>query len=194
MPTDQHLQAAKRVLRYLAGTRTHGILLKHDSPMTLHGFSEADWAGDVDDYVSTNAYEIYLGNNHISWSFKKQRGVARSSTEAEYRAVANTPAEIRWLCSLISELGITLLSAPTIYCDNIGATYLCANPVFHTRMKHIALDYHFVRNQIQGKALCVAHISTHDQLADTLTKPLPRQQFQVARSKLGVTNILCNRI
>ena len=61
MPTDQHLQAAKRVLRYLAGTRTHGILLKHDSPMTLHGFSEADWAGDVDDYVSTNAYVIYLG-------------------------------------------------------------------------------------------------------------------------------------
>ncbi|KAG7586548.1 Zinc finger CCHC-type [Arabidopsis thaliana x Arabidopsis arenosa] len=188
-PTDAHWNAAKRVLRYLAGTPTHGIQLTASSPMTLHAFSDADWAGDTEDYVSTNGYLIYLGRNPISWSSKKQRGVARSSTESEYRAVANTAAEVRWLCSLLFEMKISLPTAPVIYCDNIGATYLCANPVFHSRMKHIALDYHFVRNQIQDGMLRVSHVSTDDQLADTLTKPLSRSRFQQACIKIGVAKL-----
>lgn len=147
-PTNDHWHAAKRVLRYLAGTLTHGIFLWAKSQISLHVFSDADWTGDIDDYVSTNAYVIYLGCNPISWSSKKQRGVARSSTEAEYRSVANTASEIRWLCSLLSDLGITIPATHVINCDNIGATYLCANPVFHSIMKHIAFDYHFVRNKI----------------------------------------------
>ncbi|KAG7570487.1 Integrase catalytic core [Arabidopsis thaliana x Arabidopsis arenosa] len=188
-PTHEHWHAAKRVLRYLAGTITHGIYFHASSPTTLHAYSDADWAGDSEDYVSTNGYLTYLGRNPVSWSSKKQRGVARSSTEAEYRAVANTASEVQWLCSLLTELKIPLPTAPVIYCDNIGATYLCANPVFHSRMKHIALDYHFVRNQIQSGMLRVSHVSTHDQLADTLTKPLPRSQFQQACVKIGVTRV-----
>ena len=186
-PTMDNWQAAKRVLRYLAGTRTHGIFMRKTTPMQLHAFSDADWAGDTDDYISNNGYIIYLGHNPISWSSEKQNGVARSSTEAEYRAVANTASEVTWLCSLLSELRIDLPSPPIIYCDNVGATYLCANPVFHSRMKHIALDYHFTRNMIQAGKLRVAHVSTRDQLADTLTKPLPRNQFQITCSKIGVT-------
>lgn len=147
-PTMEHWQAAKRVLRYLAGTRNHGIFLHKNSSLTLHVFSDVDWTGDTHDYVSTNAYIIYLDRNLISWSSKKQKGVARSSTEAEYRYVANTASEVTWLCSLLSELGLTLVVPPVIYCDNVEATYLCANPVFHSRMKHIALDYHFTRNMI----------------------------------------------
>ena len=188
-PTNDHWQAAKRVLRYLAGTPTHGIIIHASSPLTVHAFSDADWAGDNDDYVSTNGYIIYIGRNPVSWSSKKQRGVARSSTEAEYRAVANTASEVRWICSLMSELHISLPSAPVIYCDNVGATYLCANPVFHSRMKHIALDYHFIRNQIQAGILRVTHVSTRDQLADTFTKPLARSRFQEASSKIGVTRV-----
>lgn len=187
-PTDSHWQAAKRVLRYLAGTISHGILLRNDTPLTVHAYSDADWGGDVDDLTSTAAYIVYLGSSPISWSSKKMRGVARSSTEAEYRAVANTASELSWICSLLSELGIHLPTAPVIYCDNIGATYLCANPVFHSRMKHIALDYHFVRGNIQSGALRVAHVSTKDQLADSLTKPLFRSRFQELNSKIGVTS------
>lgn len=188
-PTDLPWQAAKQILRYLAGTSTHGLFLRENSPLTFHAFSDADWAGDTDDYVSTNAYIVYLGTTPISWSSKKQRGVARSSTEAEYRAVANTAYELRWICSLLSELRINLPSTPVIYCDNVGATYLCANPVFHSRMKHIALDYHFVCGNIQSGALRVTHVSTNDQLADALTKAFPRPSFLELNSKTAVTSV-----
>lgn len=188
-PTENHWQAAKRVLRYLAGTTSHGIYMKVGSPLTLHAFTDADWTGDSDDYVSTNAYVIYLGSTPVSWSSKKQNGVTRSSTEAEYRAVANTASEVRWICSLLQELGVKLPVAPIIYCDNTEATYLCANPVFHSRMKHIATDYHFIRSMIQLGMVRISHISTRDQLADALTKPLSRQQFIIAISKIGVTRV-----
>lgn len=185
-PTDVHWQATKCILRYLAGTASHGIFLRSDTPLVLHAYSDADWARDMEDCVSTNAYILYLGSNPISWSSKKQRGVAQSSTEAEYRAVANTASELRWVCSLFTELGIPLPTPPVIYCDNVGATYLSANPVFHSRMKHIALDLHFVRDHVQAGALRVTHVSTHDQLADALTKPLPRLRFTELMSKIGV--------
>lgn len=183
--TVDHWTAAKRVLRYLAGTVNHGILLWKHNHLTLHAYFDADWAGG-DDFVSTNGYVLYLGGHPISWSSKKQKGVARSTTEAEYRSVANTSSELRWVCSLLTELGINLPQAPVIYRDNIGATYLCANPVFHSRMKHIALDYHFVREQIQTGCLRVTHVSTRDQLVDVLTKPLPRTPFQLICNKIGV--------
>lgn len=187
-PTSDHWQALKRVLRYLSGTLTHGIFLRRDNSTNLHAFSDADWAGDSDDYVSTNAYIVYIGSHPVSWTSKKQQGVARSSTEAEYRAVANTASELRWVYSLLTELGIKVSAILTVYCDNIGATYLCANPVFHSRMKHIAIDYHFVRGQIQKGVLRVSHVSTKDQLADGLTKPLARAPFQTIRGKIGVAS------
>lgn len=118
---------------------------------------------------------------------KKQRGFARSSTEAEYKAVANTAAELSWICNIVTELGIQLPSSPLIHCDNVGATFLCVNPVFHSRMKHIAIDYHLVRGQVTRGALRVCHVNTKDQLADALTKPLSRARFLELRNKIGVT-------
>lgn len=87
----------------------------------------------------------------------------------------------------MSELGFQYHNPPSIFCDNIGATYLCTNPVFHSRMKHISIDYHFVREQIQNGQLRVSHVSSHDQLADGLTKPLMRSRFQLLRNKIGVS-------
>lgn len=188
-PTDLHWIAAKRILRFLAGTQTHGIYFRRGTLLTLHGFSDADWAGDTDDFVSTNAYVVYLGGSPISWSSRKQNGVARSSTEAEYRAVANTASEIRWISSLLRELEIHLPTPPVIYCDNIGATHLSANPVFHSRMKHLALDFHFIRDNVQAGILRVSHVSARDQLADPLTKALTKPRFQELLGKLGVTSV-----
>lgn len=149
MPTEDHWKVAKRILRYLAGTPTHGVFFSTSNKLVLHAYSDTDWGGDSDDYISTNAYVIYLGQHPISWTSKKQNGVARSSTEAEYRAVANKASELDWICNVLSELGITLSSPPLVFCDNVGATFLCANSVIHSRMKHITIDYHFVRNQVQ---------------------------------------------
>ena len=187
-PTVTHWSAAKRVLRYLKQTIGHGLLLRRSSSMTLHAFSDADWVGNADDSTSTTAYVTFLGANPVSWSSKKQRTVARSSTEAEYRAVAAAVAEVNWLQNLLQELHFPVSAPPTIYCDNVGTTYLCQNPVFHSRMKHIKVDFHFVRSQVQNKQLRVVHVHSADQLADSLTKPLSRQQHQTQCLKIGVVD------
>ena len=152
----------------------------------MHAFSDADSAGDKDDFSSTSAYIVYLGRNHVSWSSKKQRTAARSSTEAKYRLVVNTAAELNWICYLLSNLGVTISSCPAIYCDNIGATQLCSNPIFHSRMKHVAIDFHFIRDQVQHGALRVTHVSSTDQIAYALTMPLPRARFHHLKVKIGL--------
>lgn len=176
------------VLRYLAGTPTKGIFFSANSPQRLHTYSDADYGGSKDDYLSIGAYIVYLGNQLVSWSSKKRSGVARSSTEAEYRALTEAASKVKWVISLMTEIGLHSTIMPTIYCDNIGATYLSANPVFHLRMKHLSLDYHFVREQVQAKTLRVSHISSADQLADALTKPLPRTRFVEFTSKIGLSS------
>ncbi|KAK0594932.1 hypothetical protein LWI29_001900 [Acer saccharum] len=164
-------------MQYLRGTISHGLLLCRDSPISLHAYSNADWVDNKDDRTFTSAYVIFLGSNVISWCSRKQRTVARSSTEAEYRAIAHTTAEVIWISSLLCELLISPSTPPTIYCDNISATYLCSNPVFHSWMKHIAIDFHFVREKVQSGKLRVSHVVSSDQLADSLIKPLSRTRF-----------------
>ncbi|WMV57116.1 hypothetical protein MTR67_050501 [Solanum verrucosum] len=124
----------------------------------------------------------------FSWSSKKLQVVARSSTEAEYRAIASTTVELCWVCNLLKELSVTPAKTPVIYCDNLSATYVCANPVFHSRMKHIEFDYHFVRKLVQQCILWVSHVSSKDQLVDMLTKSLPSGSFELLCSKIGFSD------
>ena len=173
------------------------MLFRHDKGSRLHAFSDSywhhkiqaysdsDWAGCPVDRRSTGGFAIYLGSNLVSWAARKQRTVSRSSTESEYKAIADTVAELIWLRSLLQELGIVYQS-PTLWCDNLGATYLSANPVFHARTKHVEVDYHFVREQVAQGRLNVKFISTGDQIADVFTKPLSSQRFLELRSKLQV--------
>lgn len=183
-PKQSHWQAVKRLLRYLKHTCSYGLFLTQNKDNKL--FIYSDWAGDPSDKCSTTGYVLYFGNNPINWSSKKQRTVARSSTEAEYRAVARAMVETNWVTNLLRELRVPLNTIPRIYCDNVGETYLYQNPVFHSRMKHIAIDFHFVRDQVQKQLLELLHIHTVDQVADTLTKPLSRAPFLSHISKLGL--------
>lgn len=154
----------------------------------MYVYSDADWAGDPNDRTSTSGYLLYFGQSTISWTSKKQKTVARSSTEAEYRAVASAVAETNWVMNLLHELKVPLCRPPIIYCDNIGATYHCQNPVMHSKMKHIEVDFHFVRDQVVKEAIVVRHIHAADQLADTLTKALPKPAFLRHLSKLSVVS------
>lgn len=122
------------------------------------------------------------------WSSRKHSTVSRSSTEAEYKEVANTTAEIIWIHVLLRELGITQPGPPNLWCDNIGATYLTANPIFHRRMKHVEVDYHFVRERVASQQLEVRIISSKDQVADIMTKPLPGPAFNKICTNLHLTS------
>ncbi|GJS02584.1 retrovirus-related pol polyprotein from transposon TNT 1-94 [Tanacetum coccineum] len=171
-PTQLHLQALKRVLRYLKGTIHHGLFLNRKSAITLTAFSDSNWGGIKDNGRSTTAYILYLGSNIISLGDQPDRICLRFIYRSEYKALAKySSAEMMWVQNLLHELGISLHETPTLFCDNTGATYLCANPVYHSCMKHVA---HFVRERVSEGSLRVLHISSKDQLVDMLTKPLGR--------------------
>ncbi|XP_066365373.1 uncharacterized mitochondrial protein AtMg00810-like [Miscanthus floridulus] len=143
-PREPHLAALKRILRYLRGTLSLGLTMRRSSPTELVVYTDADWAGCPDTRRSTSGYAVFLGDNLVSWSSKRQHTVSRSSAEAEYRAVAHGVAEATWLRQLLVELHCPLRRATLVYCDNVSAVYLSSNPVQHQRTKHVEIDIHFV--------------------------------------------------
>ena len=182
-PTTSHLEATKRVLRYVRGILHFGIHLA-PGPLTFSAFSDADWDRDPINKKSTTGMLVVLGSSPIPWSSKKQSIVSRSSTEAEYRALASIVAELAWLCTLFKELKLFLPHVPILWCDNNSAIALTSNPVFHSRTKHIKVDYHYVRGCVLRSTLGVKFIFGHDNFANIFTKPLPGPHFLVLHSKL----------
>lgn len=184
-PRESHWKACKRVLRYVKGTLNHGLRFLPAPKLTIEAFSDADYASCTDNRRSTTGYVVYFGDNRVTWSARKQKVVSRSSTESEYRALAQTSTEVLWLQSLLTELKVPLAS-PTaiIWCDNQGAGSLAGNPVFHARTKHVDVDVHFIRDLVASKAVEVRYIPTSEQLADLFTKPLPEARFHFLCTRL----------
>lgn len=188
-PTMDHWTAVKRILRYLKQSVKIGLKITRSKSTLVSGFSDADWAGCLDDRRSTGGFAIYLGTNLISWSARKQHTVSRSSTEAEYKAVADATAEIMWIQILLKEIGIESPKAARLWCDNIGAKYLSANPIFHARTKHIEVDYHFVRERVSRKLLEIDYVPSADQVADGFTKALPTQKLESFKHNLNLVRL-----
>ncbi|GJT01145.1 ribonuclease H-like domain-containing protein [Tanacetum coccineum] len=185
-PRDLYFTALKRILRYVRGTINHGLQLHVSSTSQLTAYTDADWAGCPVTRKSTFGYCVFLVDNLLSWSAKRQVTLSRSSAEAIYRGVANVVAETAWIQNLLLELHTPLSTATLVYCDNVSAVYLSTNPVQHQRTKHIEIDIHFVREYVASGQVRVLHVPSRFQYADIFTKGLPTALFLEFRSSLNV--------
>ena len=131
-PTDLHWKVVKRSLRYLKGTTSFGLSFHSSLDLQLTVYADANWVGCPNDRLSTSGHCIFFGSNLVSWSSNKQNVVSRSSTKAEYRALANIASELQWIQHLLLEFSISSSSSPILLCDNLSATFLAANPIFHS--------------------------------------------------------------
>jgi hypothetical protein len=174
VPTEDHFRTLKHILRYVKGTVHHGLQLHRNPSCDLLAYSDADWADCPDTRRSTTGYLIFLGPNLISWCSKKQSTVSRSSAKAEYRSLAVATAEVAWIVQLLHDLHLYLPSPLKLLCDNKSSIFMAVNPVTRPRSKHIAIDYHFVRELIANGSLKVAFVPSHLQLADSFTKRSPQ--------------------
>lgn len=185
-PRQGHWDAALRVLRYLKSSPGQGIVLPKDNDLQLTAYCDSDWASCPLTRRSITGYLMKLGTAPISWKTKKQTTVSRSSSEAEYRAMAYATSEIIWLRSLLKCLQVNCSTPTILYCDNQAALHLAANPVFHERTKHIEVDCHFIREYLQTGAIKTDYVPTKQQQADIFTKALGAKQFQELSIKIGV--------
>ncbi|CAL9014556.1 unnamed protein product [Prunus brigantina] len=183
------MQAAKRILRYVKGTQSDGIFYSANCPVKLVGYTDSDWAGDVERAKSTSGYAFHIGSGVISWSSKKQQVVALSSTEAEYIAATNSATRAVWLRQLLGALHHEQKSPTTIYCDNNSAIALARNPVFHGRTKHIHVKFHYIRDLVNDKVVEVQYCPTGEQIADIFTKGLKIDVFMKLKKMMGMESL-----
>lgn len=188
-PTDEHLAAAKRILRYLKSTIDYELTYKGDL-QALTGYSDADYAGDRDTRRSTGGFLFHVGSGIISWSSKRQSTVSLSSCESELKAETQAAKEAVWLHGWLKEILREKQVAVVINCDNQGAIALAKNDQFHAKTKHIDTQSKWVKEAVAAGTVELKYISTAEQLADGLTKPLARDPFQRFRRSIGVDLVL----
>jgi hypothetical protein len=172
----------KRIFRYLRGTSDVGLIYGSDTECLVTGYSDSDYAGDVDTRRSMTGYVFTLGGSVVSWKATLQPTVTLSTTEAEYMALTEAAKEGIWLKGLVSDLGLHHDQA-TVYCDSLSAICLAKDQVHHERTKHIDVRYHFLRSE---RRIRVKKVGTADNPADMFTKPVPHSKFQHCLDLLNI--------
>ncbi len=188
-PGKGHWNAVKRIIAYLAGTPNYGICFKKENCKMILGYSDADFARDLDNRRSTTGYIFLHCGGPIVWASKRQRTTALSTTEAEYVAGCESAKEAVWINRLLKEIGKEDSLPVPLLCDNQSAIRLAKNPEFHQRTKHVDIKYHFIREQYENGVIDLQYVGTENQLADILTKPLETKRFQYLRQKIGVIDV-----
>ena len=181
------MAAVLSILRYLKGTSNKGIFYSKNDNLDLIGYTDADWAGDGDDRKSTSGYFILVRGNLVTWKSKKQKVVALSSAEAEFRGIAKGVTEILWIRKLLGELDCHT----GLYRDNKAAISISENSVQHDRTKHVEIDQHFIKEKLENKIIRLPFVRSKDQLADILTKAASSEAFNSTLYKLGIGDQNC---
>jgi hypothetical protein len=184
-PKEVHLRVVKRILIYLVHTPKFGLWYPKGSTFDLIGYSDADWVGCKIDRKSTSGTCQFLGRSLVSWASKKQNSVALSTVEAEYIAAGHCCVQLLWMRQTLRDYGYKLSKVPLLW-DNESAIRMADNPVEHSRTKHIAIRYHFLRDHQQRGDIEIAYVSTKEQLADIFTKPLDEKTFTKLRNELNI--------
>lgn len=187
-PSKLHYVAAKRILRYIKGTKDFGLKYEKEVNSNLIGYSDSDWAGSIDDRKSTSGYIVCLGTKAISWCSRKQSTVALSTAEAEYISSSSAACEAVWLRRILANLQQEQISATTIFCDNMSAIAMTKNPVLHARSKHIELRHHFIRKLVEDKEIELQFCSTNDNCGDIFTKAVNAEKLHQFMKSMKITN------
>ena len=189
-PNILHWRAVQRVLRYLKGTTGYGItFMQGNKKHVLSGFSDSDFAGDIDERKSTSGYVFLLNNGPVTWRSRRQRMTAISSTEAEYVSCSESSREAVWLRRLLSNIGFDQDEATVIHVDNMSAISLVKNPSHHSRTKHIDTHFNLVRQYHQRKFVDIHYVPTEEQVADILTMAVTPGQFSKLRTMMGINQL-----
>ena len=143
-PLESHWLVAKKVLRYLKETKNFGLMYADNCNVELIGYSDSDWARDIDDRKSTSGYAFNIGSGVVPWSNKKQSIVSLSSTETKYKALCNATCEVVWLRRILEDIDKKQINPTILKCDNQNTIKLAHNPIYHARTKHIEIQHHFV--------------------------------------------------
>ncbi|GJZ79885.1 putative ribonuclease H-like domain-containing protein [Tanacetum coccineum] len=181
-PKTSHLNAVKRIFKYLKGKPNLGLWYPRDSPLDLEAFSDSDYGGSNLDRKSTTGGCQFLGQRLISWQCKKQTIVATSTTEAEYVAAAHCCGQVLWVQNQLLDYGFNFMNTK-IHIDNESTICIVKNPVYHSKTKHIEIRHHFIRDCYEKKLISVEKIHTDLNVADLLTKPFdgPRYDLELKR-------------
>ncbi|RVW24916.1 Retrovirus-related Pol polyprotein from transposon RE1 [Vitis vinifera] len=183
-PSEEHMEAVIRILRYLKSSPGKGLMFSKNDHVRVDGYTDADWAGNISDRKSTSGYFTFVGGNLVTWRSKKQRVVALSSAEAEFRGMAKGLCELLWLKRLLTEIGFAPKSEMNLFCDNKAAIDISHNPVQHDRTKHVEVDRHFIKYNLETNTIRFPFVKSEDQLADILTKAVSSKDFHNSLIKL----------
>ena len=173
----------------LQGTQNYGLWYPRYTDLTLHAYTDADWARSVDDRKSTSGGAFFMRSRLVSWFSKKQSSIALSTAEAEYVAVASCYTQLLWMMQTLQDFQITCTPPISILCDNTSAISISKNLVMHSKTKHIPIKYHFLREQVLEQKVKLEYFPSKEQVTDILTKPLPRETFEYLKQKLGVVDV-----
>jgi hypothetical protein len=182
------MDAVTWILRYLKSSPGKGLMFLKNNQLNVDGYTNTDWAGNVSDRKSTSGYFTFVRGNLVTWRTKKQKVVALSSAEAEFRGMAKGLCELLWLRRLLTNIGFTPSFEMNLFCDNKAAIDI-SHPVQHDRTKHNEVDRHSIKQNLDEKIIRCLFVKSEDQLADILTKAVSTRNFYDSLDKLGRRDI-----